>query len=263
MPSEAFDYDRISEALSGMKKGKLFFRRLNRGIALGLVIVLAVVLYTVVTGQTFKRADKPEIEKMMKTYLSDLAEFHVGFEGTTEEHALTEEEISARMREFSAFTDKYFTYKKSGALSGVSAQNIEEIESAYREYLESGMAGGEILSLSLEPVEGDHGLSISKTGPSSASVLMQIDGMLRVRGYKCDSIYCPGQYGYYQDTYVWESGEGEVGPEAGKETDYEGRCIGYMRLYLEKRDGEWKIVYAGYSCIDTPDMEIVEGGAGE
>lgn len=62
-----------------MKKGKLFFRRLNRGIALGLVIVLAVVLYTVITGQTFKKADQPEIEKMMKTYLSDLAEFHTGF----------------------------------------------------------------------------------------------------------------------------------------------------------------------------------------
>lgn len=174
-----------------MKKGKLFFRRLNRGIALGLVIVLAVVLYTVITGQTFKKADQPEIEKMMKTYLSDLAEFHTGFEGTTEEHALTEEEISARMREFSAFTDKYFTYKKTDALYGVSAQNIEEIEAVYREYLESGMASGKILSLSLEPIEGPYGLSVSKTGPNNASVLMQIDGTVRIRGYKCDSIYCP------------------------------------------------------------------------
>lgn len=246
-----------------MKKGKLFFRRLNRGIALGFVIVLAVVLYTVVAGQTFKRVDKPEIEKMMKTYLSDLAEFHVGFEGTTDEHALTEEKIGARMREFSAFTDKYFTYKKSGALFGVSAQNIEEIESAYREYLESGMVGGEILSLSLEPVAGDYSLRISKTGPSSASVLMKIDGTFRVRGNKCASIYCPGQYGYYQDTYGWEIGEGETDPEAGKKMDYEGRCIGYMELYLEKRDGEWKIVYAGSSYIDTSYMEIVEGGVGE
>ena len=110
-----------------MKKGKLFFRRLNRGIALGLVIVLAVVLYTVITDQMFKKADQPEIEKMMKNYLSDLSEFHVGFEGTTEEHALTEEEISARMKAFSSLTDKYFANKKTGALSCYSAQNIEEI----------------------------------------------------------------------------------------------------------------------------------------
>ena len=246
-----------------MKKGKLFFRRLNRGIALGLVIVLAVVLYTVITDQMFKKADQPEIEKMMKNYLSDLSEFHVGFEGTTEEHALTEEEISARMKAFSSFTDKYFAYKKTGALSGVSAQNIEEIESDYREYLESGIAGGKILSLSLEPIEGPYGLSVSKTGPNNASVSMQIDGTVRIRGYKCDSIYCPGQRGYYQDTYIWEAGEEEADPEAGKATEDEGRCSGYMRLYLEKRNGEWKIVYAGYSCIDTPDMKIVKGGAGE
>ena len=59
-----------------MTKGRLFFRRLNRGLALGIVLVLAVVLYTVITGQMFKSADKPEIEAMAREYLSDLAAFH-------------------------------------------------------------------------------------------------------------------------------------------------------------------------------------------
>lgn len=36
-----------------------------------------------------------------------------------------------------------------------------------------------------------------------------------------------------------------------------------MRFYLEKKNGEWKIVYAGYAYINTPDMKIVKGGAGE
>lgn len=248
-----------------MKKGKLFFRRLNRGIALGLVIVLAVVLYTVITGQTFKKADKPEIEKMMKTYLSDLSEFHVGFKGTTEEHALTEEEIGARMKAFSAFTDKYFTYKKSDAISGISGQNTEEITSIYRDYLESGIICGEILSLSLEPMDTSYGLTISKTGPKSASVFMQVDGLIRVRGAECDSIYCPGQYESYQDVEIWEIGGTETGSgvQGDSETEYEGRCSGYMRFYLEKKNGEWKIVYAGNAYIDVYEMRMVEGGVGE
>ena len=86
-----------------MTKGRLFFRRLNRGLALGVILVLAVVLYTVITGQSFRSADKPEIEAMAETYLSDLAAFHVNFEEQVCGHELTEEEIDARMKEFSDF----------------------------------------------------------------------------------------------------------------------------------------------------------------
>lgn len=248
-----------------MKKGKLFFRRLNRGIALGLVIVLAVVLYTVITGQTFKKADKPEIEKMVREYLSDLAAFPVGFEGTTEEHVLTEEEIRARMKEFSTFTDKYFTYKKSGAISGVSAQNIEEIESVYREYLESGIVCGEVLSFSLEPQEISSGLVISKTGPGCATVSLKLAGLIRTRGAEYDRIYYgPGMYESFRDTYISEFGDTDIGSETeNPDAVYEGRCSGYMTLYLEKVGGEWKIIYAGYSYIRVYDTRIVEGGAGE
>lgn len=246
-----------------MKKGKLFFRRLNRGIALGLVLVLAVVLYTVVTGQTFKNTDKPEIEKIMKSYLSDLAALSVGFQGTADGHSLTEADISARMQEFSFFTDKYFTYKKSNAISGVSAQNIEEIKSAYRDYLESGIVCGEVLSFSLALRDVSYGRTVSKTGPGCAFVSMQIEGLIRTQGEMIKSIYVPGMYERY-DMSVSEYGDTDTHPETGDpDAIYEGRCDGYLSLYLEKKDGEWKIVYAENSYIDVYETRIVEGGAGK
>jgi len=248
-----------------MKKGKLFFHRLNRGIALGLAIVLAVVLYTVITNQTFKTADKPEIEKLMKDYLSDLAAFSVGFKGATEEHAMTDAEIDARMKTFISFTDQYFAYKKSGAISGVSAQNIEEMESVYRNYLKRTAVGGEILSFSLEPVQGRNGLEISKTGPGCATVFLQVEGLIRTQGKIDERIYVPGAYMEgSSDTIIWETGDGDNRPETeDPDAIYEGRCRGSMRLYLEKTDGRWKIVYAGYAYVNIDEMRVVEGGAGK
>lgn len=254
-----------------MKKNRLFFRRLNRGIALGLVIVLAVVLYTVITGQTFKHADKPEIEAMVKEYLSDLAAFHVGFEADTTDHTLTDAEIDARMKAFSSFMDRYFVYKKSGALYGVSAQNSEEVGESYRSYLENGGAVGEILSCSLEPREVSYGLSVSKSGPGCAVATVYVDGIIRMRNGIAGSVFCPGTYVDFSDPYIAETfsdpyiaGEyDEDGSFEASDTVFEGRCDGYMHLYFEKRDGEWKIVYAGYSYLGVYETRIVEGGAGE
>ena len=43
---------------------------------------------------------------------------------------------------------------------------------------------------------------------------------------------------------------------------YESRCAGLLTLYLQKIDGEWKIIFAGRGYFHTHDTRIVEGGAG-
>lgn len=245
-----------------MTKGRLFFRRLNRGLALGIVLVLAVVLYTVITGQMFKSADKPEIEAMAREYLSDLAAFHEGFDAQVCGHELTDGEIDARMKEFSAFTDSYFAYKKSGALSGVAAQNIDEIKSSYRSFLREGTAG-ELLSLTLAPQEVSYGLTVNKTGPQNATVSLYVEGLLQTRGVAYQSIYVPGasedwSFAISQDGYY---GEGTEAVVEDPSKVYESRCSGYMTLYLEKVSGEWKIVYAGSAYISVYETRLVEGGA--
>ena len=255
---------RFSEILyrggNSMTKGRLFFRRLNRGLALGVILVLAVVLYTVITGQSFRSADKPEIEAMAETYLSDLAAFHVNFEEQVCGHELTEEEIDARMKEFSDFIAPYFAYKRSGALSGVAAQNIDEIMSAYREYLKEGTAG-EILSLELTMQEAPYGITITKTGPRNATAFLNLDGVLQTRGIAYQGLYVPGSsenwsYIIAPDGYYQEDGASQEDPSK----IYESRCAGCMMLYLEKIDGEWKIVYVGNAYISVYETRLIEGG---
>ena len=239
-----------------MTKRRLFFRRLNRGLALGIVIILAVVLYTVITGQIFKSSDKPEIEKMVKAYLADLSAFHENFEEQKCGHTLTDEEIRVRMKEFADFTDDYVAYKKSGLLYGVSAQNIDDMESYYEEYLQHGIAG-EILSLTLEVQDTSNGITMTKTGPNNAMVSVYLEGLVQVRGIEYGSIYIPG--GIPDTVYTDE----DLGAVEEPTKVYEGRCNGYMRLYLEKIDGEWKIVYAADCYVNIYETRLVEGEIGE
>lgn len=240
-----------------MTKRRLFFRRLNRGLALGIVIILAVVLYAVITGQIFKNSDKPEIEKMVKSYLADLSAFHENFEEQKCGHLLTDEEIRVRMKEFADFTDDYVAYKKSGLLYGVSAQNIDDMESYYEEYLQHGIAG-EILSLTLEVQDTSNGITMTKTGPNSATVSVYLEGLVQVCGIEYGSIYIPG--GGIPDTVYTDE---DLGAVEDPTKEYEGRCNGYMRLYLEKIDGEWKIVYAADSYVNIYETRLVEGEIGE
>lgn len=240
-----------------MTKRRLFFRRLNRGLALGIVIILAVVLYTVITGQMFKNSDKPKIEKMVKSYLADLSTFHENFEEQKCGHLLTDEEIRVRMKEFADFTDDYVAYKKSGLLYGVSAQNIDDMESYYEEYLQHGIAG-EILSLTLEVQDTSNGITMTKTGPNNATVSVYLEGLVQVRGIEYGSIYIPG--GGIPDTVYTDE---DLGAVEDPTKVYEGRCNGYMRLYLEKIDGEWKIVYAADCYVNIYETRLVEGEIGE
>ena len=245
-----------------MTKRRLFFRRLNRGLALGIVIILAVVLYTVITGQIFKSSDKPEIEKMVKAYLADLSAFHENFEEQKCGHTLTDEEIRVRMKEFADFTDDYVAYKKSGLLYGVSAQNIDDMESYYEEYLQHGIAG-EILSLTLEVQDTSNGITMTKTGPNNATVSVYLEGLVQVRGIEYGSIYIPGG-GIPDAVYIGgEDMDNDPGAIEDPTKVYEGRCNGYMRLYLEKIDGEWKIVYAADCYVNIYETRLVEGEIGE
>ena len=246
-----------------MKKSTLFFRRLNRGLVLGIAVVLVLAVWTVISAQIFKRGEKPEIEKMAREYVSELAAFHADFDAQTCSHVLTKAEMDARMKSFSDFTKKYFAYRKSGTMHGVETMNIDEVEASYREYLSEG-ALGEVLSLTLEPVEVPGGFTIRKTGPNRATVELYFEGTLKTRGVEYCGMWVPGA----SDEQVWvidDRAQVDIGGDTSEIIDaskvYESRCAGRLTLHLQKIDGEWKIIFAGEGYFYTHDTRIVEGGA--
>ena len=247
-----------------MKKSTLFFRRLNRGLVLGVTVVLVLAIWTVISAQIFKSSEKPEIEKRTREYISELAAFHADFEAQTCSHVLTKEEMDARMKSFSDFTKKYFVYRKSGTMGGTGIMNIDEIEASYREYLSSGVLG-EVLSLSLNPMDVPGGFTIRKTGPNRAVAEIVLDGTLKTRGVEYNSLWLPGSsdgqvWVMDMNDYVHAGGDASEGIDESKV--YESRCAGHLTLHLQKINGEWKIIFAGQNYLHTYDTRIVEGGAG-
>ena len=84
---------------------------------------------------------------------------------------------------------------------------------------------------------------------------------MQTRGIGYQGLYVPGSsenwsYIIAPDGYYQEDGASQEDPSK----IYESRCAGCMMLYLEKIDGEWKIVYVGNAYISVYETRLIEGG---
>lgn len=246
-----------------MKK-HVALRRLNRGLALGLALILAVVLYTVIADSLFRRNDAPALEAFARRYLAEYAEFYENFDAQKCGHTLTDEEIDARIEEFSAWMASYFVYW-DGNINGVSFVRKEEAEKAYREYLKEGMETGEVESLSFSVMDTADALTVKKTGSNRATITVSFDVLKRTRGSGSDGIYLPGvmseysyEIGFNGDIETSDPGSGESAA-TDKSLLYEQRGEGDMIFYLNKISGEWKVVGVR-SYLYFYETRLVEGG---
>ncbi|HHX57578.1 MAG TPA: hypothetical protein GX710_06125, partial [Clostridiales bacterium] len=89
---------------------KKFLRRMNRGVLLGGIIVVGLVIYIVVDTVNFKK-DIPMFEQFIEDYYADISEIAV----TPEENQsvkdldITEKELARAKEEYSSFIDENWT----------------------------------------------------------------------------------------------------------------------------------------------------------
>lgn len=240
---------------------KAFIRRLkkfNRGLILGLVLVIGLVIYITVENQIFK-SEVPEIEALFNGYMSEMEKYavipekYIGYEGD-----IPTEELDALKNDYVEFLNRYWTPKKEDNVR--YCNNLDMIMDNYNfisnypyEYITeySSMATG---------------VEIKKNGPEGARIDCNI--RIDVTGTPKAEILTAS----WNEQVEWYSNDMSVYSE-----DYESQpktlsqytISGEYTFYLEKTDGEWKITYTdGYlytghwvSDVETEEDNEEDDGA--
>lgn len=247
-----------------MGKTRYFRKRINRGIVLGVLLLVSVILFTVISNATFKSVERDRIIEMTEHYISDYTALLADHLGKPLGEALTEKETERIASDFATFADKYFVYKNKASAAGVSnnAKNMAEIEREYRDNLTAHIGRCQLLSMSLSSNKNWNGIEVKKAGPRNAVIAIDLTGVIKLSGDPT-GLYFPGVYAYTQtvgEFFIDENGNlVPVTPPVPDDTVFDSTCTGSASLFLEKVNGEWKIAYVNYAYLNLNAADFEKG----
>lgn len=233
-----------------MKKGecklKPFWKRVNRGLLLGAVLLVVLIVMAVVQTISFRQA-KPAIRQEVKSYVNDLLSItYVEGENITPGTELTDAQKQARRDRLEELIGKHWkevSQKEisSGALLTGKLAGTDSL----RVWFESTLLGGQdpIDQLNL-PIISDSDISISANGPGYAQVSVF---------FSFSTISRKMEFGTENDFEKENRPEAENQPEAEKlsEKKVESGKQGVLQLELKRVNGNWKVIAANFSVMDT------------
>ncbi len=211
---------------------KLFWKKVNRGLLLGAVLLVALVVLIVVQSVSFRRA-KPVIRQEVKDYAGDLLEVMYAVGDRVEPGSeLTAEQKQARRERFEAFVREYWQEVPekeirnggliSTALSGTGSSGLSSLRTEFENTLSGKQYPVEKLNLQLP----NSNISIRVNGPGYALVNVSF-------------------------SFSTVSG------------DYETLRSGELQLELKRVKGSWKVISSNHSFYGggepTPIAETTGG----
>lgn len=247
-----------------MRKMRYFRKRVNRGVVLGVLLLISVILFTVISDATFKNVERDRIKAMTEDYISDYTALFADHLGKPLGTVTTAEEMEHMTSDFTEFSGKYFVYRNNALGAGLdrNAKNMEEIKSAYSDNLISYVGNCQVLSASISPEIGRNGIEVKKAGPKNATVTVSLTGNIKLSGDMM-GVYFPGMYVFAKpigEYMIDENGNLiSVTPPTPDDAVHDCSCMGSASLFLEKIDGEWKIVYVNYAYLNVDVAESERG----
>lgn len=247
-----------------MNKMRYFRKRLNRGIVLGVLLLVAVILFTVISDARFDRVEKDRIKSLTNSYISDYTALLTDHLAKPLGTVPTEEDGERIASDFAEFADKYFIYKKDPSAMGGNgnSKNIEEIKAEYRGSVTAHLGRCRLYSMSLSAEGPWEGVRVKKAGPRNAIVSVDLSGKIRLSGDPSE-LYFPGMYAYANvigEFMIDEYGNlVPVTPPAPDDTVVDGSCTVTASLFFEKVNGEWKIAYVTYAYLNVDASSIERG----
>ncbi len=227
---------------------KKFLRRMNRGVLLGGIIVVGLVIYIVVDTVNFKK-DIPMFEQFIEDYYADISEIAV----TPKENQsvkdldITEKELARAKEEYSSFIDEnwtnysnefYYYMTKEDVIAGLDNSNGIQTKN-FEGYVTNW-------SYKLSRIK------VNKLGPNIISITYTDDVTVEFTGnpliMNVDGLATPSLMNFIKN---YEELKGKVNME--KATSSNERTI-----KLKKVDGEWKI-YGSENFYGGDSFEIVGG----
>lgn len=229
---------------------KLFLKKMNRGVALGLAVCLGFAVYIQIDKQQFVKA-KPEIEEMIKSYISENCALSV----TDESHRSldvkhTSEELSEIRQKYTDTAEKYWIDSTPTVNWYYSLDDLKSDISSYTRRLNSDTYG---YITENKPIVKK--VSIKKSGPTTATAEVKYDFVVTsvgsATGFSLSSPFHAGQplqglrgeveYQYADDGYTpmyryeWDPNYSYL--MYVTQYDDDGKA-----LYTEKYDEQGKLV---------------------
>ncbi len=237
---------------------KKWYKKVNRGLILGAVLVVGLTAFILVDNYNFRK-EEPDIEKTVSDFVSELWKYNITPEKYREKGAVYSDGDKQKMKdEFSEFSNKYWveTDEDYDVIPGFS--NVKSGFSGSINNIVNDENSGYVTKFAAAVFED---VTITKEAPKMAKASCTVK--LDFTGTPGCTIICPGGY---DNSYRWdENGNEEDEPEL-VETTLEQTC--YFNL-LRTSDG-WKITRCefydgdfGETAIEDTDAEDQGGNTAE
>jgi hypothetical protein len=238
------------------KRFKKFLKRMNRGVALGLALVVILVGYSIVYGAIFENKHRGDIEELVREYGVDIIKINDAIKETKVGERLTANDIASMRAALEDVIGKYYTSSKDAfrTYSRNSRNGIELLE----EFDESSaaMRGFKLESVeAMLPTVNSYGHIYSDMNMSKLAgkfVHVSIYTNYEVTYIISDPQSMPF-FGIGDSKYVImeDYGEKAAAPDYGYSEDIPGNDGGIYRvkstiqvsgtIKLVREDGEWRI----------------------
>lgn len=214
---------------------KKFFRRVNRGLLLAAILVIALLIYLGVDQAIFN-SEKSEISTVVQNYVEAVNEFSVS------QHLKEDPDGAARQLE-EILEESFCNKGGTGTRSSNSTRG-----SILREFLL--MADEDAQGYVTESNYNISELKVSKNGPGAALVQFSITYNLKVMEQKDTPFWAVFPWGtQFIHSEIYEDVQAEEDQTLREASVSVPRSVSFELFY---RDGEWRIsniggAYSGYS----------------
>ncbi|MDR0198038.1 MAG: hypothetical protein LBI36_07480 [Oscillospiraceae bacterium] len=214
-----------------------FLRRVNRGIALGLALVVGLTCYLIIDNVAFN-GEREVIRRILEDYISDMSGFTILPEQYTEIGSeVPESVIVDKMKENGVLIDKYFSninYRDIGSAKFSISQSLEQI------LYSNGKSGNKVKSCDAKLTRVK---SIRKHGANLVTVEAVADlTIVRTLGAEALNVF------YAAPFY----GGGDIPAELTEPANMAFTIHNYESSFtceMTKSNGVWKFSYVGNISI--------------
>lgn len=234
-----------------MGKFKRSLKKTNRGLVLALVLIVAVVVYTIIDNNNFK-SEKPVISGVVEEYVNGFKDFmffdeaHTSLSEEKKGRPFSENEKKELTKKWSEYVDKYWEYKDYSNNYYFYGVDNSDVKRLYEDFINQAPESY-ITSFSAKTKN----IVVKKAGPECATAEVEMNFI--VEGTSGASFLSPS---YLElANYKAEYSDSELRYKTSKSS-----ITGTYTFNLQRFNGKWKIVgIYGY----TDDMEEIhdkEGG---
>lgn len=229
-------------------KSKRIFKRLNRGLILGLVLLIGLVIYVNIDNANFKK-EMPVIQETLNQYLEDCADIAIWSPQYQKLNKIVPADIVDQTKaKGDAVFNKYWVSSQGENEYGTKSELVKR----YQELLQRNAEGIGYITKWSATLNGMP--NIIKSGPRDATVTINYTQVVEFVGAPVINSMMGT---IFPEEYTFSKEDNADDSDFAKAKRLTSNSYN-LNLEMTEVDGVWKIVKAGSMWVDSGTPEIIE-----